>query len=97
MSVGLLAAACSTDGEPDEQRKCDALRAHMVDLRLRDLEGAKDGLGNPIDISAHRKAMANSLGEEFIASCRQSLTARQIECALAATDTNAAQACSSKK
>jgi hypothetical protein len=48
----------------------------------------------PASLDAHRRAMRDALGESFVATCEQTLTAAQVRCALEATDTAAASACS---
>ena len=52
-------------------------------------------VGAPINVEAHRAAMKQALGENFLGACQQKMTAAQIKCVLAANDSAAANACSS--
>jgi hypothetical protein len=87
--VALFGCTSRDDDEVDRQR-CEKLRDHMVDLRVADIGEIKE-----VDIAAHRAALKQALGDSFIASCQQALTAPQITCSLAAKDSTAALACSS--
>ena len=84
-----LVASCSGD-EPDvvlESARCEQLREHLIGLRLADAPPA-------VDKDAHRGAMRQALGEAFMSSCAQ-MSASNLSCALAATDTQSSMACSS--
>ena len=89
-----LVVGCTSHDEV-ERTKCERLRDHVVDLRLEQNAGAKDSLGQPIDLAPHRAALKQALGGEFVASCEKTLTPKQLECALAAKDSAAASACTS--
>jgi len=70
-----------------EQTPCERLRDHVVELRLADATG--------VDLVAHREAMRQALGEDFIARCQSAMTERQIECTLDAADLETAASCTS--
>jgi hypothetical protein len=82
----LTIAACSDGSDPDVDRStCERLCDHLIDVRLKDAPAA--------DVVAHRAAMKQVLGENFITSCLKDLSPSQVKCALAATDHAAATAC----
>ena len=74
---------CSAE---DEQRPCDRLRQHIIDLRIDSVPEA--------DRAAHRAAMSQALGTTLDAECK-ALTAKQFDCALAAKETAAIASCAS--
>jgi hypothetical protein len=45
------------------------------------------------EIEAHRRALSQALGNDFVSSCEATLSPHQIDCALAATDSSAAARC----
>jgi hypothetical protein len=49
----------------------------------------------PIDITAHRAAMKQALGDQFVDTCQHKMTAPQLKCLLAAETSSAASSCSS--
>jgi hypothetical protein len=65
--------------------RCEALRDHLVELRLTQTTN--------VDHAAHRAAMRRALGDTFVTDCQTMLTARDVDCALNATDTATAVAC----
>ena len=89
-----LGLGCASHDEVD-RAKCERFRDHMIDLRLEQNSGAKDSLGQPIDLAPHRAALKQALGDGFLASCEKTLTPKQLECALAAKDSAAASSCTS--
>jgi hypothetical protein len=66
--------------------KCESLRDHLVELRL--------ATATNVDVAAHRAAMRKAMGNTFITDCESKLSARAVDCALHATDSTAAAACS---
>lgn len=87
--VFLVGCGGSDDDEAvTTARRCERLRDHVVELRLADI--------NPetgVDREAHRKAMTQALGDDFIAGCKTKLSEPQLDCALAAADPASAAAC----
>jgi hypothetical protein len=76
----------------------DASRIPPYGSNAGPLEHPPDTRSQPIseaDLKAHRQAMQQALGEDFLTSCQKSLSATQLRCALAANDVGAAAACSS--
>jgi hypothetical protein len=62
--VLILVAACQDMPNEDDRaddKLCGALRDHLVDLRLANATG--------VDLAAHRQAMKEALGGEFLTSC----------------------------
>lgn len=83
-----ILAACggSDDDEPiGKERACELLRDHLVELRIT--------AGDGFDVAAHRDAMKQALGPEFVTSCTSSMTDDQVMCGLRAVETGAAIAC----
>lgn len=69
--VMLMVAGCSADEADDAdvaRRPCEQLREHLIDLRLGKAHG------DPKVIEAHRAAMEQALGDNFVASCQQQMT-----------------------
>jgi len=85
----LLSCADNSDNGAAEARRCEQLRDHLVEIRLADVH-----IATGVDREAHRVAMKTALGGEFVASCTSKLTESQVNCALRATDTAGAAACS---
>jgi hypothetical protein len=85
--AGWQATAC-TDPEETLERKCARLREHVLELRLEAIPEQ--------DRAAHRQALSGALGNQFAEQC-QSLTVKQVDCALAATDVVASVACSESR
>jgi len=83
--------------QKDEAKRCTELRDHLVDLRLAQSEGAKDALGNPIDLEPHRAALKQAMGADFVTQCQKEFTHAQIKCVLAANDSPSATACTSSR
>lgn len=86
-----VGCATSDSGGSAEPRQCERLREHLVDLQVADIHVATG-----IDREAHRRAMTNALGGDFVSSCTSKLTESQIECALGAGDRLAAAACAAR-
>ena len=87
--VGLVpAGGCASDDDAASAstRRCTMLRDHLVELRLASAQG--------VDHVAHRAAMQQALGDDFVTTCTSSLGEREIRCALDATDTATATSCS---
>src|SRR5262245_16046238 len=80
-------AACNSaeDNEHASRVQCQRLRDHIVELRLAN---AKD-----IDVAAHRRAMQQALGDDFLDDCAVSLDARYISCALGVANSDALGSC----
>jgi hypothetical protein len=82
-----LTIGCTSSNNIEVDRAhCTKLRDHLVDLRLQDATG--------VDRAAHRQAMKQALGDNFIASCTDRMTASQLTCGLVAKDLGAATSCS---
>lgn len=47
----------------------------------------------PPDVAGHRAAMTQALGEGFVTSCQKNLSAAQLKCALAASDSVSVTEC----
>ena len=88
VSVWVIAvAACAGAGdEPSRTEQCERLREHLIDLRV-----ANTG---DIDVRAHRAAMEQALGTEFLTTCERSVSDRELACGLRAIDAQGALACS---
>lgn len=85
----LIASACSSsESDQVDRKQCLRLRDHLVELRLGSVRNQPD-----VDVAAHRAAMTSALGDRFVDSCMQ-LTSAEVKCSLAATDVQAAVACS---
>lgn len=87
----VLALGCSGDDEVDEEiakaTPCERLREHLIDIRL---------VGEThVDQAAHRTAMRQALGNEFLDGCSK-LGPAQVTCATDAPDTPAAVACTTQ-
>jgi len=87
--IAMLGIGCASNDDEVDREKCTKLRDRMIALRLAGLETSPD-----VNVAAHRDALAQSMGDEFIASCQRSLTASQIRCAMAADNLASAQECS---
>ena len=87
--ITLLGIGCSSNDDDVDREKCTCLRDQMITLRLKGLETSPD-----VNVAAHRAALEQSMGDDFIASCQQTLTASQIRCAMAADSLANAQECS---
>jgi hypothetical protein len=87
--IALVGVGCSSNDDEVDREKCTRLRDQMITLRLKGLEGSPD-----VNVAAHRAALEQSMGDDFIASCQRSLTATQIRRAMAVDDLANAQECS---
>lgn len=92
MSILLLAlvASCGGDDDPESstnETPCERLRDHLIDLRLADAKH--------VDQAAHRDAMKQSMGADFLESCAK-LDSSQVNCVLDAPDTTSASACATR-
>ena len=95
MLVGLLTVSgCSHDDSVD-RAKCVALRDHLIDLRVSSVATTGEDAISTTEIAAHRAAMKQALGDDFLARCEQRLDRHAIACNLAATDLDAASRCGS--
>ena len=85
---GLVASSCasSEDAAETAKKRCAKLRDHLIELRLAD---ANDKL----DVKAHRAALQQALGGDFVDRCAER-PAEEIKCATAAKDTESVAACS---
>jgi hypothetical protein len=85
-----MTASCSSSN--DQQKRCERLRDHVVELRLNGVTTA-GAQGDPTRImTAHRRALKHALGDGFIASC-EGLSREQVECGIAASTHAALLAC----
>jgi hypothetical protein len=83
LAFALFFVGCA-NGESDAQR-CERVRDRLVELRLANaVEVDRDGL---------RKTMRDALGDDFIARCREQMTAKQRSCVLDAADLPTATGC----
>ncbi len=81
---------CGADEEPESSPRataCERLRDHLIDLRLADAKH--------VDRAAHRDAMKQAMGGDFLASCAK-LDGAEIDCAVDAPDTTTASACATR-
>ena len=86
--IVIALTACAAD-EPTTEQRCAQVRDRLIDLRLANATG--------VDIKAHRAAMAEALGDDFIQNCKTRLTIAQQQCVLRARDSAAATDCSTKQ
>lgn len=87
LALGLFTASCAStadDSELARTQRCEQIRNHLVDLRFDSTH---------VDVEVHREAMRQALGDQFIERCVSKLTAEQIRCALAATESAQALRC----
>jgi len=85
-----LIASCGGDDDADavvRETPCELLRDHLIDLRLADAKH--------VDQAAHRDAMKQAMGGDFLESCAR-LDGSQINCALDAPDMTSATACATR-
>jgi len=87
--VVIFASGCSRSEEVDETQRCEQVRDRIVDLRLANATN--------VDIKAHRVAMRDALGTDFVTSCKSGMTPSQQQCVLEARDLVTATACSSQQ
>jgi hypothetical protein len=80
-----IGACTSSNDDAVDQRRCTQLRDHLIDLRLKGLED--------VDIASHRRALTQALGDEFVASCQQSIAWGELKCMLDAADQETAESC----
>ncbi len=86
----LALAACGTGGEEGVSRRaCERYRDHLVELRYQ-------GAGSDSDITAHKRAMKQALGEKFVSSCESKLSMSELQCGLHANDLKSATACAKR-
>lgn len=82
---------CGGDDELESSPRatpCERLRDHLIDLRLADAKH--------VDQAAHRDAMKQAMGRDFLASCAK-LDRAEIDCALDAPDATTASACATRR
>jgi hypothetical protein len=75
-----LLVGCSRSSD-----RCTDLRDHLIDTRLQGISG--------VDIAAHRAAMSQALGDDFVARCETTIAATERRCMLAADNSAAIDAC----
>ena len=91
-AVLVLMIGCgSSDSDEVDRRRCEQLRDHLVELRLKSVADPR------VNLDAHRKALKQALGDSFVSSCEARTTSAELKCQLAAGDTQAAAACSSPR
>ena len=83
-----MLSACAGNEETAAER-CNRVRDKVVDLRLANAA--------QVDREAHRKTLRAALGEQFIDSCRTSMSTKQQRCVLGAADLEAATACTASR
>ena len=92
LAACLLASSCASSSARDEESadpptRCERMRDHLVEIRLADAAG--------VDRAAHREALRNALGAEFMSACG-AMTIMRVDCVLDAEDSSALAACTSK-
>jgi hypothetical protein len=85
----VFVACASPTATEDGRRPCEALRDHLVELRL-------SAAGSAIDLERHRIALTRALGNSFVDSC-QKLDRGARDCGLRADDFASATACMTTK
>ena len=87
--LAVMVFGCSGDDavEVERQRPCDQLLEHLIDLSE---SGARS---DPKELATHRAAMRQAMGPRLLASCEQTMSNDQIECAAKAGDLASATAC----
>ena len=88
----ILAVSCSTppnESDVADAQLCTQLRDHLVELRASETAG--------IDIAAHRRALAQAMGDAFVSACTTSLTVKQVKCALSCDSLATATECSAER
>ena len=90
IGLALLLAACAPHQESETpEARCEKLRDHLVDLRIKDVRGATAGL----DLDAHRAALTRALGSDFTSACATQMTDAQIDCAISSSTLAASTKC----
>ena len=103
--LSLLLVACSGGGDADDERelndvekRCLRMRDHLIDIRLQ--TAAAESGGSAIDVAhastiaaQHRGALIAAFGEDFPRRCASSMSVSEIDCVLAAGDSEAVSAC----
>lgn len=84
----LASAACAQDAEERSAQRCKQLRDHLIELRVR----AAPAIAQH---DAHRAALEQALGNDFVDACRK-LPPGDVVCALNASDSAAADQCTSR-
>lgn len=88
IAVIIASAACAQDPEELSAKRCQQLREHLVELRVKAAPAIEQQ-------DAHRAALQQALGDSFVDAC-QKLPAADVVCALNAADSAAADACASR-
>jgi hypothetical protein len=88
--IVMVSVGCTSTDDVVDRERCTKLRDRMITLRLKGLDATPG-----VNVSAHRAALGQAMGDDFINACQRTVTARQIECALAADDLTTAEACRS--
>jgi len=86
IALSVIGCASNEDDSESAAKRCASLRDHLIELRL---EGARDA----VDRNAHREALRQAIGADFVDKC-QERPMGEINCALSAKDTSAVAACS---
>lgn len=91
----LLAAGCNKGAGEDQ---CKKLMEHMLDLEIAKSGGKGSGAEAPppevVEKNAKQKAAAVELkAAEFVQLCNERVDKKRVECALAAKDWEAIEAC----
>lgn len=87
MCVALLCIGCATSSEPEKQgtAACQQLREHVIDLRVAEIHQ---------DQEAHRTAIRQALGDNYLASCLDEPRER-FDCERQAKDIDSLRNCGS--
>ena len=94
--IGLTAAGCNAAGpEAATRAECEALRDHVVALQVAGVPvPAAEPEAVAGELAKHEQALADSLGEEFLAECAATRSGSYVDCALAARTSAAIAVCS---
>lgn len=87
----VFVAACSSGGSaPSEspRQSCEKYREHLLDVRLRGVTEHRE---------EHRAALRATLGADFVERCEQNETQADLDCSMAANNTEQLRRCSSQR
>jgi hypothetical protein len=102
-------AGCADRDDAPSTAQCEALREHMIDLRIKASVGGSAAPNIAAkamvqakaqtagDLDQHRRAYRRVLGSNFIDTCRKKRSAESVRCALEASTRSELAACSGKR
>ena len=88
ITLAVLASCGGSEPSGLTRGDCERLREHMLDVRLGDVSEHRD---------AHRVALRQALGDEFVTTCVASTSQRDVECQMAARDLDALRKCTAPR